>query len=342
VAEAALDDVRNKPLEAADSLSQHAKEKTIGVMERAEIIGDAFIYHGWLWDHNYPEKVEAISSAQELLGSSMNARASGHITTVDGQRVYWVDSLELLGGCILFSELATYRDAQLLEARSQRFSIAEGEPTVIAASASTDASLSESQFAPTEETEEWNDSGFQNQTAALDSFDDDPHLENTEVSMDPALQRAFANLGEKLDSMETSWEQRYADQEQKYNSLLSTVSEINQERQTAIQAAAQKEEEDRAARERQLLVEALGTVIDDKIAKAINPRNVPSRPGASVVPLINQQIPAAPEAPKSVLEVELGQVDFAIERLRAAGGDTGERMKLLEQRRSIVNRMQHA
>jgi hypothetical protein len=106
---ACLDFSRPKPLDAHNSLSQHASTEIVGAMTSARVDGDDFWVSGVLWDHNQPHKVEAISASQDHLGMSVNATAEGHPTEIDGRSVWQIDRLRILGANILFAEKATFK-----------------------------------------------------------------------------------------------------------------------------------------------------------------------------------------------------------------------------------------
>lgn len=320
VAEQVLSQVRNKPLEAADTFTQHDKDKTIGVMESAEIDGDEFVFHGYLWDYNHPEKVEAITTAKKLLGSSMNARAKGHITTTQGTKVYWIDELELLGGCILFNDLATYRNTRI-NAGSHRIAVVDNRQA-IAASQAVDCP-------PTNP-----------------GSTDHPSL-GALNSMDPILQQALNSLGDKIDNMQKGFSHQISQVEGVVADVSSKVAVLEQDRESQIQARSQREQEQQKQSQQTQLLEAIGGAISTKlqefqetlpamvqqeVSRATNTRQVPVRPGQTVS-LLTQASGAAPAANEVVAELE--RVEFALDRMRAAGGDPAPRLLLAEQARQL-------
>jgi len=118
VAKTILPQIQGLPLDADDSLSKHANKEIAGVLQAGEIDNQDFIVHGHLFPFNQAEKVQAISDAKEKLGMSMNAKASGLETIINGKKVFAVKNIELLGANILFSDKATYRKTKLIAASS--------------------------------------------------------------------------------------------------------------------------------------------------------------------------------------------------------------------------------
>jgi chorismate mutase len=97
------------PLDAHDSLSKHANEEIVGIMNQAEIIGNEFWVRGHLFPWNKEKKVSLIAANSKVLGMSMNAHAKTAIRTIDGQQVSYISSLDVLGANILYADKATYQ-----------------------------------------------------------------------------------------------------------------------------------------------------------------------------------------------------------------------------------------
>lgn len=141
VAEAALRDVSGLPLDAHSSLSQHSNPDIVGVMMAARIVDNDFRVKGYLFDWNVPDKVEAITASRDDLGMSMNATAVGHETEVNGIKVFWIDSLTLKGGNILYAERATYKKTRVFSASEPDRQ--PGEQSPIAASQQDSSTVEE-------------------------------------------------------------------------------------------------------------------------------------------------------------------------------------------------------
>lgn len=116
LAAAAVNESQGLPLDVDDSLSQHANNHIAGVFFEASVNSNDFIVQGHLFPWSQPEKVELVSANKKRLGMSMNAHATGHVATVEGCEVFYIDSLELLGANILYSNRATYQQTKLLAA----------------------------------------------------------------------------------------------------------------------------------------------------------------------------------------------------------------------------------
>jgi len=116
VAESAVHSCSGLPLDADSSLSRHANHDIAGVMMAARIEGNDFIVSGYLYDWSRGEKVNTISANKDNLGMSMNASAVGREVDTNGQKVYWIDSLDLLGANILYAAKATYQKTRVLSA----------------------------------------------------------------------------------------------------------------------------------------------------------------------------------------------------------------------------------
>ena len=121
IAERCIQAVANSkglPLDIHNSLMQHANEEIVGVMTEAELRGKEFIVKGHLFPWSQPQKTSLIRANKNLLGMSMNAHATGREAIVDGQKVYQIESLDLLGANILKADRATYRKTRLIAANS--------------------------------------------------------------------------------------------------------------------------------------------------------------------------------------------------------------------------------
>lgn len=118
VAESVVNSCSGLPLDADASLARHANEEITGVIMAARIEGNDFIVKGYLYDWSRGEKVAAIAANKNDLGMSMNASAVGHEAEVGNTKVFWIDSLQLMGANILFSDRATYQQTRVLSAGS--------------------------------------------------------------------------------------------------------------------------------------------------------------------------------------------------------------------------------
>jgi hypothetical protein len=108
--------VSGLPLDADESLSKHANKQIVGVINAASIEGNEFRVNGYIYDWSQPEMAALISANKQSLGMSMNAMAKGSPRDVDGRKVFFVESLELMGANILKSSKATFTGTNLIAA----------------------------------------------------------------------------------------------------------------------------------------------------------------------------------------------------------------------------------
>ena len=132
VAVEALAQVPLLPLDAADELDRHAKNEIVGVMSCGHIQSNSaggrdFVVDGMLWGWSQPGKVATIAANKKILGMSMNANAMGRVGEIDGQKVYILSKLQLLGANILQSSKATFKTTNLIAAQSATESILDEE-----------------------------------------------------------------------------------------------------------------------------------------------------------------------------------------------------------------------
>ncbi len=310
VAEAALGDVANKPLEMDPTMAIHNKRQPIGVMTSAEIVGDEFVAHGYVWPYNKPQEVKAIQSAQEVLGASINADTRGHVTTINGRQCYCIDELNLKGAAILFADLATWRDTKVSASGADPPN--EPELQAIAANAATTP-------APT--------------------FSPPLKPQGTVNSpMDPELKEQL----DKLVTGITTVTSAITGVQGSLSELQAKVGVLEAERQQQLEAQARKEEAEREQAKQQALIEAVGASITEKIgtdiasmvqqqvAKAINPRGVPMRPGHSR-PLVPNAA-ADTKAPLSQVDLEIANLEG---QLKHAGLPLERRLAIKDQIRNL-------
>ncbi len=102
------------PIDAHDSLSQHADNEIVGTIESACVSNGQFIVHGYLWPFNQQKKVASILASQKTLGMSMNARAEGYPVNKNGSDYFEVTNLKILGANILHAHSATYQKTSIV------------------------------------------------------------------------------------------------------------------------------------------------------------------------------------------------------------------------------------
>ena len=252
VAEEALKNIEGLPLDADDSLSNHANDQIVGVMVGAEIVGNDFVVKGHLWPYNNQKKVNLIRARQGELGMSMNAYASGHLVVVDGREVFWINKLELLGANILFGAKATYKTTSFA-ASAEQDDDAQSD-VAIAASGETHNSQEENNMEDAKLVEEIASQFKDIQSGVRNTFD--------ELS---------SQLKEVTEVIQCQQEE---------------LAEIQAERQE-IQAAQNKEKtEAQKQEERQEFLTLIQTAVDEAISQKFNPSGQPrrftSRPKTSI------------------------------------------------------------
>lgn len=132
VAEKAMEMVnaaKGLPLDADDSLSKHANEDIVGIMTSAEIADNEFVVKGHLFPWSQKDKVDAIALNQDDLGMSLNGRASGNVVEMNGSKVFYLSSLEILGANILLKKRATYQKTRLYPMGEIAASSVDNQPT---------------------------------------------------------------------------------------------------------------------------------------------------------------------------------------------------------------------
>ena len=272
---AGLDLTRPKPLDAHNSLSQHASTEIVGAMTSARIDGNDFWVTGVLWDYNQPQKVEAISASQDHLGMSVNATAEGHPTEIDGRSVWQIDRLRILGANILFAEKATFKKTR----------------TTVMASSESDKLIpvlaSASEFDPEE-----------NST-----------LENSETMDTQAIVDQIRELSSSVSNMHIEVKNRLNTLEPTVQQLAVQMSEIQATAQEAKNQELQAAQMENKQQEQAQLLQSLTSLIEEKLA-AVTPatRGALKYPG-KVLPLAASGTPVADEINgATVIQLELAAI----------------------------------
>jgi hypothetical protein len=307
VAASIVNTVTGLPLDAHDNLSQHAEEEITGAMLSAEVQGKDFVVHGVLWPASKTSKVKKIAANAEKLGMSMTADAWGHEAEVDGNKVFWVDDLDLSGANILFSDCATYQKTRLLMAE-RRDPTAE-LPTAIAANSTT--------IIPQEQ-----------------------------IGMDPELKQQLALIQSSLASVGqltqtvTSHSEAIAQIQQTLTPIAASVQAIDAER-CAQQEAANATAQQKAAQEtmQSVVAAALANIntqvqeaVTTAVKAAINPSRQPARLTTPLLANAAQQGQAATVSSEAMaIQLELAKLDGQLTGARGLAAQTA----ILDQRRAL-------
>jgi len=317
IAEQLLEKVNGLPLDADDSLSRHANDKIVGVMVKAEIIGNDFIVEGHLWPWNNRAKVSLISANNGQLGMSMNAYAKGRNEIVDGIETFWIEELDLLGANILFRDRATYRKTHFAAGSAERqapVTIAAGaivEDALDAESATEEGAVpieaaSRNSYPPNSEELEMNNTVIQSQLEAISRL----------------LTETVGRLGEEIAEVRAE--------------VLETESRLEgilaKERQEMkhIEASRRQEAE---AQERQETVAA----IVEAVTRAINPSGQPRRISTPLA-AGGASAPEKNALPPDVVELlcERASLDAQIQ---ASENDLQKQLALVDRKRDLNVRL---
>lgn len=296
-----LDSNKPKPLDAHDTLSEHASTKIVGAMTSARIDGNDFWVSGVLWDYNQPEKVEAISASQDSLGMSVNATAEGHPATVGGRSVWQIDRLRILGANLLFSEKATFKK------------------TRISVLASSDLEL----FVPVLASA---------RDLAGDLEIETPILDIPEITMDTlAISAQIRELSDSVAAMHAEANKRLNAIEPLVRSLSNQMDEIQAAARTAkdreIQAEAMKAEQEKQAQ----LIEAMKQAVEERLGPAS--RGGPKYPGR-VLPLAASG--STPTSGSMEIQLELASLDGEIRAMdRDPHADMAKILELMDRRKAL-------
>lgn len=318
VAASILNTVAGLPLDAHDNLSQHADEEIAGVMLSAELRGQDFVVHGYLWPGSKSSKVRKIVANQERLGMSMMADAWGHEAEVNGQKVFWVDDIELGGANILFSDCATYRKTRLIVAENQ--DPGGRDPTALDATLRSQIAASTDSPDPTSTTqpEDRDMEELQKQLAAL-----------TTTVMDAVgkLQAEVAAQSAKVAAIE---------------------SELRKEQEAIAAAQSQQAEEQRTAALVKTITEAVSTalqasiqptvkdVVGAEMSRFVNPSRQPRR---ITTPLLaggggqSQQTSVSAEA--MALQLQIAQLSGELKASRSMA----DQIRLLDEKRALEQQL---
>jgi hypothetical protein len=300
---ACLDFSRPKPLDAHNSLSQHASTEIVGAMTSARVDGDDFWVSGVLWDHNQPHKVEAISASQDHLGMSVNATAEGHPTEIDGRSVWQIDRLRILGANILFAEKATFKKT--------RTNVMAGTEAAILIPVLASASESEIE---------------------------NP-IPDTSESMDiQAVATQITQLSENVAAMHNEVKTRLNSLEPTVAQLSAQMSAIQAAAQEAknqeVQAAAMQQEQEKQAQ----LLQNLSQLIEEKMAAIVPPTKgglkYPSKP----LPLAASGVPATSGA--GVIQLQLAELTGEIRAIeKNPYPDTQTWIELVDRKKALEQQL---
>jgi len=314
VAERIVGHVKNLPLDADDSLGKHANDKIVGVMVKAEIVGNDFIVEGHLWPWNNRAKVRLISANNGQLGMSMNAYAKGRNEVINGVETFWIEELDLLGANILFRDRATFRKTHFAaEAKAN-----EQEQVMIAAGAiSTEVLDVENESDGVVETEASSSSPYSSDSTQQNEMDNQIILLQLET-ISRMLTETVSSLGEEVSELRLE----VREGEDRIEKLLSKErAEMEQ-----IEASRRQTE---AEQQKQHTVQEIVAAV----TAAINPSGQPRR---ITTPIAAGGATAAAQGsfPKEVVELlcERTRIDTQIQ---STGMDLQQELALTDRKRDL-------
>lgn len=306
VAASVVDTVSGLPLDAADSLSGHANEEIAGVMLSAEILGNDFIVRGYLWPWSQQQKVANISAHRDRLGMSMNATAVGHEAEVDGIKVFWIDSLELLGANILFADKATYQQTRLVAADAAQDDVSNSEQETEAVELT----------APT-----WPAGAI----AASAQADPEPSYSDEEIMDIEAIKTQLDEISTGLKSLT-----HLSNDVETLKNQMSEIQAERTEQEAQIQAAVTQQQFEQ---QQQNLAKLIAETLDQKLEQKINPSGQPPR---KTVSLAAQAEMKTEETEIAVAQSELQKIEAQLDILRQTNSSDGTvRLQLAQRVRDL-------
>ena len=292
------------PLDADDSLSKHANEQIVGVIQSAAINNKDFEVQACLWPWSQKKKVQAIAQNRDRLGMSMNAAAKGHVTKVNNVDVFWVDELQLLGANILYSDRATFRKTRLISANSRLELVEEPDLEVVQIAAESE----------------------------------DLTQEEMEMSKEilAQLSALSASLNTTVESLNSNFE-RLDDKFGSVHEIVKVLKEDYDKRKAEIQASAQQKSQE----EQQL---ALAALIEATVRQVVNPSGSPARRTHSAISASGQPATNSVDLQKQELMIQLASVNgqiTAIEKMPGTVYSGASMIELKDQARLLAYQLEN-
>lgn len=324
--------VSGLPLDAHDSLSQHANEDIAGVMQSAAINGNDCEMVGFMWPWSRKEKVQRILKNADRLGMSINAMAKGHQAEVNGTRVFWVDELRLMGANILYSDKATYRKTRLLAAQGlpeedlQEREIALLDFPVAAAEGEGGARD------PTEDVEVAIAAN-----AESDEEDSNPIQQPPEESMSEEIKEQLQAMSRTLSDVVGTLNGTVSQLSNEIDGIKTQLRDVRSDFETRQNIAAQAAEEARKKDEQTNLVQLVRAEMEG-VLKQINPSGSPSRSTHRTMPIAASSSNGAVAPEHMQIQLQLATLDGQLAEAQSATGgqyDSVKIMQLLDRRREL-------
>lgn len=325
--------VSGLPLDAHDSLSQHANEDIAGVMQSAAINGNDCEMVGFVWPWSRKKKVQSILQNANRLGMSINAMAKGHQAEVNGTRVFWVDELRLMGANILYSDKATYRKTRLLAAQGlPEEDLQEREITLLDFPVAADTGARD----PTEEVEV--------AIAAANAEPDDKgdegdlHQLQPEETMSEEIKEQLQAMSRTLSDVVGTLNGTVSQLSNEIDGIKSQLRDVRSDFETRQNIAAQAAEEARKKEEQTNLVQLVRQEMET-VLRQINPSGSPARSTHRTVPVAASSANVGTLNPEQIqLQLQLATLDGQLAEAQSATGgqyDSVKIMQLLDRRREL-------
>lgn len=324
--------VSGLPLDAHDSLSQHANEDIAGVMQSAAINGNDCEMVGFVWPWSRKKKVQSILKNANRLGMSINAMAKGHQAEVNGTRVFWVDELRLMGANILYSDKATYRKTRLLAAQGlPEEDLLEREIALLdfpVAAADTGARD------PTEEVEVAI-------AASVEPGEDEGDLyqPQPEETMSEEIKEQLQAMSRTLSDVVGTLNGTVSQLSNEIDGIKSQLRDVRSDFETRQNIAAQAAEEARKKEEQTNLVQLVRQELET-VVRQINPSGSPARSTHRTVPVAAGSAGGGAVSSEHMqLQLQLATLDGQLAEAQSATGgqyDSVKIMQLLDRRRELA------
>lgn len=122
VAQAALPSLVGMPIDFSAGLTDHDRQRVVGIIEQGSIAGNDLLVAGYLLEKNWPDDVAAIRRQKHVLGMSYEV---SDVEVADVHAAVWtLTHLTFTGAAILFKEAAAYQDTAIAAA-TEDLSMAE-------------------------------------------------------------------------------------------------------------------------------------------------------------------------------------------------------------------------
>lgn len=114
VAQAALPSLAGMPIDFSAGLTDHDKQRVVGIIEQGSIAGNDLLVAGYLLEKNWPDDVAAIRRQKHVLGMSYEV---SDVEVADVNASVWtLTHLTFTGAAILLKDAAAYQDTAIAAA----------------------------------------------------------------------------------------------------------------------------------------------------------------------------------------------------------------------------------